>query len=163
MPGKKRPKVSRKTAVKSRPVAEGHGRWFEIRNREPGMKYSLPYTGDDSVEEHLEAGWTPVLWQVDGKGKVTGPHVRTGRAADRVDGAEITARDHLLMQIPEKRWYEIQQYGPYGDTGQALADQREAHIRRLDKSMTKDLGGFITPKAGDWEGDADSVFYDAET
>lgn len=126
-----RPKGSKKktNAKPSRPVDDGIGRHRGVRGSVPGMRYSLITLAGTAVDEHIDMGWEPVLWDLDSDGKPRGPHILSGRRKDRKSGNEIKALDHLLMEISEERWQKIQQFGAFGDAGQALADDIARRIK----------------------------------
>jgi len=88
-----------------------------VRDRKPGFHYCLVYTGGDEVARYLDMGYRPCTWEYDESGNPVGPHVLSGRSADREPGREIVARDHLLMEIDAEGHQQIQNEGEGGGTG----------------------------------------------
>lgn len=139
MPARPRNSPTKTTNGKpSRPVDDGTLTFLKVRGGDKSRRYSLIADGD-AVDEYMDMGWEPVLWDIDEKGAPRGPHIKSGRPSERKHGAEIKARGHLLMSISNERWEEIQEEGPYGGGGRKAS--REIARRIMDPNHGNPMRG----------------------
>ena len=133
---------SPKTNAKpSRPVDDGQHRFLGVRNKNPEYTYVLVSKAGTAIDEYIDMGYEAVTWDIDEHGEPRGPYIMSGRKSDRKHGAEISARDHLLMAISNERWQEINENGPWGDQGQAHADHLEKEI--MKENFNRPLQGIV--------------------
>lgn len=95
--------------------------WARVVNPEPGKKYCGVMPREVATYEDM--GYAVVEY------REGGPRFSGGRTAKV--GQPVECMSHILMDIPEARWLEIQNVGWDGESGQQAADEMEdAMIRR---------------------------------
>src|SRR5689334_10610190 len=133
-PGKRRrePMAQRATQLRKDPVnrSAGASPVFLLKDKDPSRVYCWVYLAtpaDGQGPDYYEyLGYRREVWSADGP-KPQGMKFK--------DGDEIVVRGHVLMSCDERRYRDIVQYGPEGETGQAGAD-------KLEKNLIKRRGGF---------------------
>lgn len=123
---------------------DGAAPWAKLNNRDPHKHYVYVFEGD---QEHGIAYYRSIGYQVE-------EHTKDGVApmagVTGKPGEPISMRGHTLMSCPMERRMEIEEYGPDGVTGQALADEIDGVI--LDKRGGIDhLRGLHGPRGLDVE------------
>lgn len=91
-----------------------------VSGKDPGRKYVLanPNDAETGCDYYLSIGYD---FEEPRDG---GPRVIGGSTKDN----RITFRGHVLMSVPLQRWEEIQEFGPDGRSGLALASELERKI-----------------------------------
>lgn len=97
--------------------------WNQLRNRDPNLEYRWVYTGDkdQGITYYATMGFEPVVKREGGVIAVSAPR-------SLKDGDEIVVQDNLLMSISKEEYKEIVQWGVFGKTGLAWAEQLERRM-----------------------------------
>lgn len=99
-----------------------------LLNADPSYKYvgvsKLAPIGHD-ITAYEDMGYE-VCFRGEGQARFKG-------TKERSDGSVEEFNGHVLMRVPIQRWHELQKTGPYGDSGQELADMLEGRI--IDRDM----------------------------
>lgn len=116
----------------------------ELKNKDEDRVYRL-ITADDptaGVGYYETIGYEVETWKT-GSDALGFKFGRTGR-----EGEPMEFRGHLLMSCTKERAEQIEQFGPFGNQGQALADRIENVIVDKD-SIPRDITrGIGTSSAG---------------
>lgn len=98
------------------------------------------------VRSRQGLGWRIELERKDG------PKLVVGTSSN--DGEPIRLDDCILMSIEREKWEHAQQFGWFGEGGQALLDERDAVIQRKGSiDSLPNMDGFSW-RNGPWDGEA---------
>lgn len=128
------PGTRKRRPTPRRKRASGFGPW-EVLNGASGQKYVMVNKGGAmGVPYYRSLGYEFVRWQgTTGEGeseKAKGPYIAGGRPWNEMKVGEIQEfMDHVLMGISQEDHEEIEQFGPFGNTGQEHCDEIEKRIR----------------------------------
>lgn len=119
---------SRRQDPPSRPT-DGAAAWAQLRKPAgDDQHYVYVYEGDPEhgPDYYKAIGYHPVEYEKGGVRPMAG---KTGNSGDQIE-----MRGHVLMACSKERRAEIEQFGPDGVSGQALADA-------IDNRILDDRGG----------------------
>jgi hypothetical protein len=104
--------------------------WMALENEDPNRHYVWVARNKLTLNEYRRMGYVP---EVQRQGGVA----VAGEESPR-EGAEVEACDHVLMSVSKDRAEDIQERGPWGATGQHLADVIEQKIVDRRKGAVMD-------------------------
>lgn len=117
------PSAKKRSDPRPRPH-DGAASWTRLRNQDPSKHYVYVSLGDpDALAQYEYLGYERELLDADGVQPAVGKTCKPGDV--------IEMRGHVLMSISREDRARIDQEGPDGQTGWALADRIENAI--LDK------------------------------
>lgn len=118
---------------------DGSANWLKLENRDPTRKYVFCNRLDTEggLDYYLSLGAKIETFE---KG---GVRIKSGRTVK--DGEDLENAGQVLVSFPQARWDEIVQFGPDGNSGQALLDEVEG--RMLERTGVDHLRGIGTRPA----------------
>ena len=129
------PRLQRRTDPASRNIDGMHSAG-DLRNKDPKKRYVWV----NKLSEDLGPGYYEHIGYTVERSGPGAPVPAMGRTS-RASGEVIEFRGMQLMSIQNEEWEELERAGEYGQSGQALIDEREEQI-------IKRRGGMIDPFRG---------------